>query len=39
MGVHLQMQPDPLERDLRAWLDGTHRGTPEIAIEAQRLVS
>lgn len=38
-GVHLQMTPDPLERDLRAWLDGTHRGTPEVAIRAQELVA
>lgn len=38
-GVHLQMTPDPLERDLAAWLDGTHRGTPEVALRAQELVA
>lgn len=38
-GVHVQTNPDPLERDLAAWLDGTHRGTPEVAIRAQELVA
>lgn len=38
-GVHVQTNPDPLERDLAAWLDGTHRGTPELAIRAQELVA
>ena len=38
-GLHLIMDPDPLERDLRAWLDGTHKGTPEVAIRAQELVA
>lgn len=29
---------DPLAMDLSAWLDGEHRGTPEIALAAHRII-
>jgi predicted dehydrogenase len=29
---------DALDRDLDAWMRGTHRGTPEVALDAQRII-
>lgn len=37
--IHVGDAHDALGCDLRAWIDGTHRGTPETALAAQRLVS
>lgn len=37
--IHVGDGHDALGCDLRAWIDGTHRGTPETALAAQRLVT
>lgn len=29
---------DPLTLDLRAWIDGTHRGSIDVALQAQRII-
>ncbi len=36
--IHVSDAHDALGCDLRAWIDGTHRGTPETALDAQHLV-
>lgn len=35
--LHVGSARDALTRDLEAWLAGTHRGTPEVALTAQRI--
>lgn len=37
--LHAGDAHDALGRDLRAWIDGTHRGTPSLALDAQRIVA
>jgi hypothetical protein len=37
--LHVGDAHDTLGLDLRAWVDGTHRGTPVIGIRAQTLVA
>jgi predicted dehydrogenase len=36
--IHVGDTHDALGRDLRAWIDGTHRGSVEVALSAQRIV-
>jgi predicted dehydrogenase len=37
-GILRVVDADALTRDVQAWLTGSHRGTPRVALEAQRLV-
>lgn len=37
--IHVGDAHDALGCDLRAWIDGTHRGTPTVALAAQHLVN